>query len=72
MSGFQQPQGFGQMIPQQQQQRQQQQPQRPPGNQNPTSIQQLIYNTLNAQTGALNGWQANVLIQERMSLVLNM
>jgi hypothetical protein len=61
--------GVGQMMPQQQQQRQQ--PQRPQGN--PSSgIQQLIYQTLNAQTGPLSGWQANVLIQERMSLVFNM
>lgn len=62
--------GVGQMIPQQQQQRQQ--PQRPSQGNPPSGIQQLIYQTLNAQTGPLNGWQANVLIQERMSLVFNM
>jgi hypothetical protein len=63
--------GVGQMMPQQQQQRQQQ-PQRPPQGNPSSGIQQLIYQTLNKQTGLLSGWQANVLIQERMSLVFNM
>jgi hypothetical protein len=63
--------GVGQMMPQQQQQRQQQ-PQRPPQGNPSSNIQQLIFQTLNQQTGPLNGWQSHVLIQERMSLVFNM
>jgi hypothetical protein len=59
--------GVGQMMPQRPQQ-----PQRLPQGNPSSGIQQLIYQTLNAQTGPLNGWQANVLIQERMSLVFNM
>lgn len=62
--------GPGQMMQQRQQQQQQQQhqPQAP----NATSqIQQLIFNTLNAQTGPLSGWQAGVLINERMGLIFN-
>jgi hypothetical protein len=61
--------GPGQMIPQQQQQRQQQQ--RPPTNAS-TQIQQMIYQTLSAQTGPLSGWQSQILIQERISLIFNM
>ncbi|KAG0646689.1 hypothetical protein D0Z07_6279 [Hyphodiscus hymeniophilus] len=61
--------GVGQMMPQQQQQRQQQQ--RPPQGNPSSNIQQMIYQTLNSQTGPLTGWQATVLIQERMSLVFN-
>lgn len=59
--------GVGQMMPQQQQQQQR------PAQGNPSSgMQQLIFQTLKIQTGQLSGWQANVLIQERMSLVFNM
>ncbi|KAH8815602.1 hypothetical protein F5884DRAFT_183886 [Xylogone sp. PMI_703] len=53
----------GQMMPNQQQ--------RPPQNGAPTQINQLIFQTLNAQTGPLTGWQAGVLIQERISLISN-
>jgi hypothetical protein len=35
-------------------------------------IQSIIFNTLNSQTGPLSGWQAGVLIQERISLIFNM
>jgi len=60
--------GPGQMMAQQQQQQQQ----RPPPGSNPSGqIQLLIYNTLSAQTGPLSGWQAQVLINERMSLIFN-
>jgi len=31
----------------------------------------MIFNTLNAQTGPLSGWQAGVLINERMGLIFN-
>jgi hypothetical protein len=58
-------------MPQQQQQQQQQQRQ----NQNGPAaiqIQSIIFNTLNTQTGPLSGWQAGVLIQERISLIFNM
>ncbi|RQM07203.1 hypothetical protein DH86_00000897, partial [Scytalidium sp. 3C] len=53
----------GQMMPNQQQ--------RPPQNGAPTQINQLIFQTLSAQTGPLTGWQAGVLIQERISLISN-
>jgi hypothetical protein len=59
--------GPSQMMPQQQQQQRQ--------NQNGPAaiqIQSIIFNTLNAQTGPLSGWQAGVLIQERISLIFNM
>jgi hypothetical protein len=71
--------GPGQMMPQQQQQRQQQQqqqqqqPQRPQqGGTASTHIQALIFQTLQAQTGPLTGWQAGVLPNERMGLIFNM
>jgi hypothetical protein len=60
--------GPGQMMPQQQ--RQQQQQQRPQTGAT-TQIQSLIFNTLNAQTGPLTGWQAGVLPNERMGLIFN-
>jgi hypothetical protein len=65
--------GPGQMMQQRQQQQQQQQ-QRPPQAQNNASgqIQQLIFQTLNQQTGPLSGWQAGVPIQERMGLIFNL
>lgn len=59
------------MMPQQQrqQQGQQQRPNQPSG---PTGqIQQMIYHHLNQNTGPLSGWQAGVLIQERISLIFN-
>jgi hypothetical protein len=34
--------------------------------------QQLIFQTLNEQTGLLSGWQALVLIQERAGLIFNL
>ncbi len=59
-------------MQQRQQQQQQQQQQRQPQGQNTTGqIQQLIFNTLNSQTGPLSGWQAGVLINERISLIFN-
>jgi hypothetical protein len=67
--------GPGQMMPQQQQQRQQQQQQQQRGPQNgnaTNAMQQMIFNTLNTQTGNLTGWQAQVLIQERIGLIFNM
>jgi hypothetical protein len=63
--------GPGQMM--QQRQPQQQQQRQPQGQNNATGqIQQLIYNTLNSQTGPLSGWQAGVLINERIGLIFNM
>ncbi len=57
----------------QQRQPQQQQQRQPQGQNNATGqIQQLIYNTLNSQTGPLSGWQAGVLINERIGLIFNM
>jgi hypothetical protein len=73
-ANFQQMPGAGQMMPQQQRQQQGQQQQRQ--NQNnggPTGqIQQLIFHSLNQNTAPLSGWQATVLIQERISLIFNM
>jgi hypothetical protein len=65
--------GPGQMMQQRQQQQQQRQPQGPnaTGPNATGQIQQLIFNTLNSQTGPLSGWQAGVLINERMSLIFN-
>lgn len=65
------------MLQQQQQQQQQrlQQGQQQRPNQNGVqnnNIQQLIYNTLNQNTGILSGWQSTVLIQERIGLICNM
>jgi hypothetical protein len=60
--------GPGQMMQMQQQQQQRQQ-------QGPNAsgqIQQLIFQTLNQQTGPLSGWQASVQIQERMGLIFNL
>jgi len=37
-----------------------------------SAAQQHIYQTITQQTGPLNGWQAHILINERMSLVFNM
>jgi hypothetical protein len=48
--------------------RQQQQQQQVPTEQ----IQQLIFNTLNQQTGPLSGWQAGVLVQQRIGLIFNL
>ena len=61
----------GQMM-MQQQQRGQQRPQQ--ANQNMVSgqIQQLIFAHLQESTGPLEGWQANMLIQERISMVFNL
>lgn len=53
-------------MPQGQRQQQQRQP--------PTAtaqIQSIIFQTLTAQTGPLTGWQAGVLPNERMGLILN-
>lgn len=75
-ANFQQMGGPGQMMPQQQQRPQQgQQQQRPNQNNNgqPTGqVQQLIFHSLNQNTGQLTGWQATVLIQERIGLIFNM
>jgi hypothetical protein len=66
--------GMGGQMMQQRQQQQQQQQQRPP--QGPPSaqgqIQNMIYQTLNQQTGPLSGWQAGMSIQERMALIFNL
>jgi hypothetical protein len=35
-------------------------------------IQSIIFNTLNTQTGPLSGWQAEVLVHERIGLIFNM
>jgi hypothetical protein len=61
--------GPGQMMQQMQQQQQQRQQQGPNAS---GQIQQLIFQTLNQQTGPLNGWQASVQIQERMGLIFNL
>jgi hypothetical protein len=37
-----------------------------------TQIQELILQALNQQTGPLSGWQASVLIQERMGLIFSL
>jgi hypothetical protein len=71
-ANFQHQMGGGQMMPQQGQQRQQQPAQQRPPQGTTAHFQQMVYQTLSAQTGPLNGWQANVLIQERMGLVFNM
>lgn len=75
-ANFQQMGGPGQMIPQQQQQQRQQQGQQQRPNQNasgPTAhIQQIIFQSINTNTGPLTGWQAGVLVQERISLIFNM
>jgi len=65
--------GPGQMMQQRQQQQQQQQQQQhqPQASNASSQIQQMIFNTLNAQTGPLSGWQAGVLINERMGLIFN-
>lgn len=71
-ANFQQMGGAAQMM--QQQQRQQGQPQRPnqPTNGATVQIQQMIYHHLTQNTGPLTGWQATVLIQERIGLIFNM
>jgi hypothetical protein len=61
--------GPGQMMQQMQQQQQQRQQQGPNAS---GQIQQLIFQTLNQQTGPLSGWQASVQIQERMGLIFNL
>jgi len=62
----------GQMM-MQQQQRGQQPPQRPQQvNMVSAQIQQLIFTSLQENTGPLDGWQASVLIQERMGMVFNL
>ncbi|KAH8658773.1 hypothetical protein BGZ60DRAFT_126893 [Tricladium varicosporioides] len=63
--------GPGQMMPQQQQRPQQQRPPQGGGQNATTQIQQVIFQTVTNQTGPLTGWQANVLIQERISLIFN-
>jgi len=74
-TNFQQMGVAGQMMPQQQQQRQQQ-GQQPRPNQNnngaASQIQQMIFQSLSHNTGQLTGWQAGVLIQERISLIFNL
>lgn len=72
-ANFQQMGGASQMM-QQQQRQQQGQPQRPnqPANGATGQIQQMIYQHLSANTGPLTGWQAAVLIQERIGLIFNM
>jgi len=67
----------GQMMPQQQQQQQQQrQQQRGLPNNGPnqltSQIQQMIFQNVQANTQQLSGWQAHILIQERISLIFNM
>jgi hypothetical protein len=37
-----------------------------------TGLQQLIYHKFNEQTGPFSGWQANVLVQERIGYVSDM
>jgi hypothetical protein len=63
---------FQQQMGQQRQQQQQQQrpPQGPQGAQG--QIQNMIFQTLNQQTGPLSGWQAGMSIQERMALIFNL
>jgi hypothetical protein len=64
--------GPGQMMQQMQQQQQQQQQRQQQGPNASGQIQQLIFQTLNQQTGPLSGWQASVPIQERMGLIFNL
>jgi hypothetical protein len=56
----------GQMMDQQRQQ------QRPQGNAVAGHMQQMIYNALHQHTGPLEGWRAQVLVQERIALIMNM
>ena len=37
-----------------------------------SAVQQMILQTLSSQTPNLTGWQAQILIQERMSLIFNL
>jgi len=63
----------GQMMMQQQRgQQPQQRPQQANQNMVSAQIQQLIFTSLQENTGPLEGWQANVLIQERMGMVFNL
>lgn len=55
--------GPGQMMPQQRQQQ---------GGNQMSQIQHMILTTLNAQTPNPAGWQAQILVQERMNLIFNM
>jgi len=61
--------GNGQMMPQQQRQQQQQQQQQRPQMQ---QMQQMIYHALNSNPMVYDGWQSQVLIQERISLIFNL
>jgi len=63
--------GPGQMMQQRPQQQRQAQPGGPQQNAT-TQIQQVIFQTVNSQTGQLTGWQSNVLIQERIGLIFSM
>ena len=60
------------MMQQMQRQQQQQQQRQQQGPNASGQIQQLIFQTLNQQTGPLSGWQASVQIQERMGLIFNL
>jgi len=64
----------GQMMMQQQQrgQQPQQRPQQPNQSMVSGQIQQEIFRSLQDNTGPLEGWQANVMIQERISMVFNL
>jgi len=53
-------------------QRQQPQPQNPKSHNAPSHIQDLIFQTLNQQTGTLRGWQCEVHTQERIRLIFNL
>lgn len=66
---FQQQMGKGGPRQMMQQRKQQRQPQALGG---PGQIQQLIFQTLNKQTGPLSGWQARVHVQERIGLIFNL
>ena len=73
-ANFQQMGAAGQIMQQQQRQQQQGQPQRPDqlGNNNATGqIQSVIFQQLSQNTGPLMGWQAAVMIQERITLIFN-
>lgn len=71
MAGNFQPQmnGGGQMMMQRGQQPQQRQQQQGAVS---NQIQNMIFASLQSNTGPLEGWQATVLIQERMTMVMNL
>jgi len=65
---------FGMMPQQMQMQQQQQHRQMPPSNAN-QQVNQIIFHQLNAQTSAqppLSGWQSELMVQERMTLIVNL